>query len=95
VPNNRIKPKACLAPLPNVKGGVSLIVPDVALVENDKSRRTIVLVYAPALDVGGLWAPQSTVFMSKRPEGGKTCSHSIELVSCEGHHWDQIIMIME
>ena len=41
------------------------------------------LAHAPALDVGGLCAPNSTVLMKKRPPGGKT-SHSIELVISAG-----------
>ena len=41
------------------------------------------LAHAPALDVGGLCAPSSTVLMKERPPGGKT-SHSIELVIAAG-----------
>ena len=41
------------------------------------------LAHAPALDVGGLCAPSSTVLMKERPPGGKT-SHSIELVVAAG-----------
>ena len=41
------------------------------------------LAHAPALDVGGLCAPNSTVLMKERPPGGKT-SHSIELVVAAG-----------
>ena len=45
------------------------------------------LAHAPALDVGGLCAPNSTVLMKERPPGGKT-SHSIELVIAAGPNGD-------
>lgn len=45
------------------------------------------LAHAPALDVGGLCAPNCTVLMKERPPGGKT-SHSIELVLAAGPNGD-------
>ncbi len=43
----------------------------------------IVQAHSPALDVGGLCSVGATVYMSKRPPGGKT-SHSIELLEAPG-----------
>lgn len=54
-------------------------VSDVMIIKENGEEGEIVLAHSPALDVGGLCAPNTTVFMSVRPPGGKT-SHSIELL---------------
>ena len=54
-------------------------VSDVMIIGENGEEGDIVLAHSPALDVGGLCVPNTTVFMSVRPPGGKT-SHSIELV---------------
>ena len=48
----------------------------------------VVLAHAPALDVGGLCSPGSTVLMKARPPGGKT-THSIELVVADGPNGEE------
>jgi DNA-binding sugar fermentation-stimulating protein len=48
----------------------------------------LVLAHAPALDVGGLCSPGSTVLMKTRPPGGKT-SHSIEIVFGDAPNGEQ------
>mmetsp|Transcript_19465 Transcript_19465/g.28299 ORF Transcript_19465/g.28299 Transcript_19465/m.28299 type:complete len:372 (+) Transcript_19465:39-1154(+) len=63
-------------------------VADVEIVAEDCKgglETTIVHAHSPALDVGGLCSPGATVFMSKRPPGGKT-SHVIELVETTDPH---------
>ena len=50
---------------------------------NNGNQEEIVQAHSPALDVGGLCSVGATVFMSKRPPGGKT-SHAIELVLAPG-----------
>jgi len=55
-------------------------VSDVMLINEDgEDEGEVVLAHSPALDVGGLCAPGATVFMSKRPPGGKT-AFAIELL---------------
>jgi DNA-binding sugar fermentation-stimulating protein len=62
-------------------------VADVKLIKHDDIDNQlddeIIQAHSPALDVGGLCSVGATVFMSERPEGGKT-SHSIELVLAPG-----------
>mmetsp|Transcript_17547 Transcript_17547/g.38129 ORF Transcript_17547/g.38129 Transcript_17547/m.38129 type:complete len:452 (+) Transcript_17547:105-1460(+) len=48
----------------------------------------VVLAHAPALDVGGLCSPGSTVLMKARSPGGKT-THSIELVLADGPNGEE------
>lgn len=54
-------------------------VSDVILMDEDGMKGETVQAHSPALDVGGLCVPSSTVFMTERPPGGKT-SHAIELL---------------
>lgn len=54
-------------------------VADVALLDENGQEGQIIQAHSPALDVGGLCVPSSTVFMTERPPGGKT-SHAIELL---------------
>lgn len=61
-------------------------VADVQLADSEPDA-PFALAHAPALDVGGLCAPNSTVLMKERPPGGKT-SHSIELVIATGPNGD-------
>jgi hypothetical protein len=71
-----IKGKLIKRPSATVK---SPYVSDVMIIGENGEEGEIVLAHSPALDVGGLCVPNSTVFMSERPPGGKT-SHSIELL---------------
>jgi hypothetical protein len=71
-----IKGKLIKRPSATVK---SPYVSDVMIIDENGEEGEIVLAHSPALDVGGLCVPNSTVFMSERPPGGKT-SHSIELL---------------
>ena len=54
-------------------------VSDVMIVNENGDDVETVQAHSPALDVGGLCVPSTTVFMKERPPGGKT-SHSIELL---------------
>jgi len=71
-----IKGKLIKRPSATIK---SPYVSDVMIIGENGEEGEIVLAHSPALDVGGLCVVNTTVFMSKRPPGGKT-SHSIELV---------------
>jgi len=51
--------------------------------KKDSESGATVLAHAPALHVGGLCSVGAEVYMSERPEGGKT-SHAIELVRTSG-----------